>query len=280
MSTQNWFEKYWQWAISEVEFSKASWHGFNDSTSTNVLSLKLQDLCCPLFPVDPEPPKRISDERLHQLWQKYSKLDDPPTKEAVATLLSEISKSDLLSLFPEFDLIFVAKALALARVSRFSEAEEILESAFRKCRVRSALCNALGSIKLWQGETVAIGWFMQACLLGYETFLPYLQLSEAANTNGMVELGNRLLNASDIISSSMNRLSPESAMRYIAQKDSVGLHLALVRFLDFADRFLPPTDILPPLDDQRERSVWLILIRGDPYRPSPTKKILDRSFAH
>jgi len=235
----------------------------------------------PTFPVDPEPPKHIpDDDRLHQLWQRYIQLGDPPTTEDVASLLNEISKSDVLSLFPEFDLIYVAKALALARVSNFSEAEEILESAFRKCRFRSALCKALGDTKLWQGETVALGWYMQACLLGYDAYLPYLQLSEAARAFGMVELGNRLLNASDIIGESLHRLSPVSAQRIrsIVEKDPESLRFAIEKFLKFADCFLPPDDVLP-LPDNNEREVWFSFLKINPEGwLTPKTKILDRSF--
>jgi hypothetical protein len=193
--------------------------------------------------------------------------------------VEEISKSNLLALFPKFDLTYVAQALALARISRFSEAEVILGTAFLNCPVRSALCKALGDIKLWQENPVAFGWYMQACLLGYESYIPYLELSEAASAIGMVELGNRLLNASDILRTSMYRVSSKSATRFIARKDPKNLHAALEEFLNFANCFLPPADILPQSDESNERATWLILCKPNPEGwPTATEKILNRRF--
>jgi hypothetical protein len=280
-NAQDWFAKYWRWATSEVDAARAPWpepRGLPYPAS--VLTLKLQDLCSPIFPVDPEPPKRTWDERLNHIWDRYSRLGDPPSAKDVDSLLDEISRSEVLSLFPEFDLTYVAQALALARVSRFADAEDVLESAFRKCPVKSALCKALADTKLWYPQAVAFGWYMQSCLLGYESYLPYLQLSEAATAVGMVELGNRLLNASDIVGESMRRLSPAAVTRSLAQGVADRLRLAFEEFLQFADCFLPPADVLPPPDDQHEREVWFSILKMNPEgKPTPRSRVLGRAFA-
>jgi len=246
--------------------------------------LKLQDLCCPLFPVDPEPPKRLfSDDRLHQLWDRYAQLSDPPPAEEVNSFLYEISESNVLSLFPEFDLIYVAQAVALARVFRFADAEAVLENAFRKCPVKSALCKALGDTKLWQGDIVAFGWYMQSCLLGYESCLPYLQLAQAAKAIALQEISNCLLNATDIVGgTSMYRLSPPSAVwtTSIAKKDTKTLRDTFETFFRFANSFLPPSDMFPPDDEQKERAIQLILCSGDPEGSwgLAKKKVINRCF--
>lgn len=280
----NWYERYWNWVKAEVISPKVTWDKFDKPKIQNFLSLDLQDLCHPLFPVDPNPPKRDSyesDERLHKIWDRYNKIKDPVSTDDVASLLVEISKSNVLSIFPEFDLTYVAQALALARISRFGEAEASLETGFNNCAVKSALCKAMGDVKLWEQNPVAFGWYMQACLLGYESLLPYLELSEAANALGMTEIGIRLLNASDILSTSMLRKSPDSDTRFIARKDSKKLQFALEEFLRFADTFLPPDDILPPIEKSNERAQWLILCKGNPEGGSTAiDKILNRKFAH
>ena len=275
-------DKYRQWATSETERPEKPWPISKSllTGDTSILSLTVSELCCPLFPVDPPPPKRISDDRVHFVWDVFTKLPRHPDPREVKILLNNIDEVRVI--FPDVDLTYVAEAQAVARLSLFAQAEAVLEKALRICPVRSALCDAVGLTKLYQGEMVCFGWFMQACLLGYESYGPYLQLSEAAKALGMMELSNRLLNASDILSGgTIPRLrTPESTIS-IASESKRTLQVALETFLEFAHIFLPPIDVLPPPDSETERGQDIIIMRGWPEEQGkpilqPMRKILDR----
>jgi ankyrin repeat protein len=238
-----------------------------------LLSSDLEDLCAPILPVDPEPAKRrdkfTSCDSGHLVWDRYSRLDDPASKSEAESLIKYIEKENILVVLPQFDLMYVAKASALVALSRFSEAEVVIREGLQKCKVRSSLCMAFGEIKWMMFETVSMGWFMQACLIGYESWKPYLILSEAALNVGLKELSLRLLNAADLLNYHMIRFKEGSpwAIRTtaICQKDSLRIYSALKKFQRFADSFLPPVDFFPdPNCDNLDRNAEVIICSNFP----------------
>lgn len=230
-------------------------------------ALKLEDLCLPIFPADPDPPKRdssavTSSDLLHMIWDSYSSLGDPPDRTAADALIGLFSTSDVFSQFPDFDLAYVAYSGALAGVSRFEDAEAVLDEAFAKCQVRSTLCLAMAEVKWVQVDPVALGWFMQACLLGYESWKPYLVLANAARSVGLEDLAARLFNAVDVLDSSMRRFRPGSAWWHrnqkIAGKEITGVDTALRSFERLATFFLPPVTFFPS-EGHEGRADWVII---------------------
>lgn len=280
--SDEWFRKYWDWANTVTLPRSFQWHHDRQllMSDKGALSFGLLDLCFPIWQVD-RAPKPRADTRWHSLFQRYAELVDPPIPEEVDSLLSDIIKSGIIADFPDFDLTYMIQALALARTSRFTEAEAILEDALSRCPVKSALCKAVGDTKLWQNEVVSYGWYMQACLLGYDSYLPYLQLSYTSATIGKHDISIRLLNASDCLcGSKMFRLSPKSAQKTenVARKETDNMRKAFDIFLEFADFFLPPTDLLPkPNDEQRQVAMSILQINPEGM-PTPKMRIVDRSF--
>lgn len=275
-------DRFREWATSESERSEKPWPVSTAvlTRDESILSLGLPELCCPIFPVDPAPPKRVSDDGSYVMWEAFNKLPRYPDPTEAERLLHRVD--EVLAIFPELDLAYVAQAQALARLSLFTQAEAVVERALRICPVRSALCETTGLIKLYQGDAVCFGWFMQACLLGYESFGPYLELAEIARAVGMNELNERLLNACDILNKhSIVRLRRDESKNEIISKNREGLRAALGKFFGFACAFLPPSDVLPSPDNEKEREIELILDRGYPEeegrpRLEPMRKILDR----
>jgi hypothetical protein len=133
-------------------------------------------------------------------------------------------------------------------------------------------------MKLYQHDAACFGWFMQACLLGYESYGPYLELAEAAKAVGMMDLFERLLNACDILNNhSIVRLRADESKDAIISRDREGLRAALHIFLRFATAFLPPSDVLPPPDNEEQRWIELKLNTVNPDGElKPLMRILDR----
>jgi hypothetical protein len=270
--------EYLKWAKGEPQELPTSWKSYYPIQGcVDIGGLTLEELCSPIFEVDPLPPKRISDARLLDVWETYSKLPRQPDPHDVELLLQQIRK--LRPIFPAFDLIYVAQAGSLARLSRFAEAEALLAEGFCNCSVKSALCETMGDVYFWQGENRSFGWYMQACHLGYESFAPYLLLSEAAALLGLEEIRVRLLNAVDSISSSLPRLPASSSTVSVVSKDKPRLIQAFRKFLEYANVYLPPMDAFPPLEDEKQRSIEAILVRGNPDEPPPSFRICSRAFA-
>ncbi len=270
-----------EWAKGEPRELSVSWQSYRPMQSpVDVRRLTLEELCCPMFEVDPPPPKRISDDQLHDAWDKYSKLPRNPDPRNVEALLDQTK--ELLTVFPTFDLTYVARAGTLARLSLFVDAEDVLADGFRNCSVRSALCASMGYVYALQGEHRAFGWHMQACHLGYEEYIPYLVLSEAAGAVGLKELRTRLLNAVDCISSSMPRLGAShsaNSVASVALKNKELLIRAFSIFTKYADVYLPPVDAFPPVEDEHQRSIEAILVRGNPDGSRPSLRVCSRAFA-
>jgi|GEM_PF-3463598 len=268
--------KYMEWARGEPRELPVSWKSYRPIQGyVDVGGLTLEELCCPIFEVDPPPPKRIKDDRLLEAWERYSKLPRQSDRMIVEPLLQQTRK--LLPIFPGSDLIYVAQAGTLARLSRFAEAEALLADGFRNCSVKSALCETMGDVCFWQGKPCSFGWYMQACHLGYESFAPYLLLSEAAALLGLTEIRIRLLNAVDSISSSLPRLPASNSTASVVSKDKLPLIQAFQKFLEYADVYLPSVDFFP--EDEKQRSIEAILARGDPDGPPPSFRVSSRTFA-
>ncbi len=269
---------YMEWAKGAPRELPASWKTYQAiQGDVNFGGLALMDLCAPLFEVDPPAPKRIPDARLLAAWQAYNQLPRQPDPHAVELLLQQTRT--LLPLFPGFDLLYVAQAGALARLSRFAEAEALLAEGLRACTLRSALCVGMGDVRFAQGDPCSLGWYMQACHLGYESLMPYLLLSEAAASLDLATLRARLLNAVDSLSSSLPRLPASHPMASVVSKDRQRLIQAFEKFLEYADPYLPPADAFSDPADMKQRSIEVLLLRGNPEGPPPAFRICDRAFA-
>ena len=166
------------------------------------------------------------------------------------------------------DESYVAEARSLMSNRQWKEATDAVQRGLQSCTRKDRLCELMANIRMNERNSVAIGWYMQACVLASPSWVPYLLVAYAAGPVGMEKLAWRCLNACDVIDTGMKRIDAlETDIRTIAAAANQSELLAAMKSFEVAmDPYLPPPDAIP--HDQESRAVALLQnTTGDPNEP-------------
>ncbi len=223
-------------------------------TQENMLifdKLTLIDLCEPLFSFVQTDFGDVKPEDAHYslaLMRSQGKIDFyNPTNE----YLKQVKK--LIKQHPDLYSPYWWLAEYYTVKNRFTDAIEIISNGLSRASIKSFLAFAMGWINLKRSNPIAIGWYMQSCLLATEQVLPYLLTAIAASEVGNEKLYWRLFNAKDVVMNGMKR-SPndeEKIKELILKIDKKELSLALDRFETNLDYYLPKENDIPKSLDSR-----------------------------
>lgn len=173
------------------------------------------------------------------------------------------------------DETFFTEAHTLMSSRRFPEAAAIISDGLCRCHRKDMLCLLMGNVKLAERDPIAVGWYMQACLLASPDWVPYLMTSYAAEALGIPRLARRCLNACDVINRRMARL-PESEKiipDLLEKADRSAFRLAMRNFETAMDPYLPASDALPaPTDSNRQIALYQNVM-NDPSQPPNNLRI-------
>ena len=137
------------------------------------------------------------------------------------------------------------------------------------------LCLLMGNVRLAERDPIAVGWYMQACLLASPDWVPYLMASYAAEALGVPRLARRCLNACDVINRHMPRL-PESEKiipDLLEKADRSAFRLAMRNFETAMDPYLPAPDALPPPMSSERQIALYQNVMNDPSQPPNSLRI-------
>jgi hypothetical protein len=108
-------------------------------------------------------------------------------------------------------------------------------------------------------------WWIQSCLAGNESYMPYLYLSYASGFLNHKILSMRLLAAADIVASTTYRFNSDNELwkiKELTNKDPEGLNNVFKIFEREMDKYLPSPEFLPVNED--ERSLFMNVDLFDP----------------
>ncbi len=157
------------------------------------------------------------------------------------------------------------QAYSLMQNKRWGEARKIIQDGLQTCKRKDRLCDLIANIYHIEKNPLAIGWYMQSCVLGSPSWVPYLLVSYAARALGLDDIAWRCLNACDVIETGMKRIDKlETDIADLVKNfDQSQLLVAMKNFEKAMCPYLPSSDELP--HDQVKRSIFLGQnITGDP----------------
>lgn len=156
----------------------------------------------------------------------------------------------------------------------YDKALQVIAQNLPRCDRKDRLCELLANIYLNRMNPISIGWYMQSCVLGSRSWVPYLMVSYAARTLSLDDIAWRCLNACDVLDTGMKRIDKlEIDIAYLAQNANRSeLISALRNFVKVLDPYLPAENEIP--HDQMERATFLLQnLTGDQEMP-PLKQML------
>lgn len=159
------------------------------------------------------------------------------------------------SFYLDLPVIYVWNAYVWAWLGSYDSAYISISSGLLRCADKAELCYEMGKLQSEQNRTSAFGWWMQACMLAYDTPHPYLYLATAAAETGLTDLELRLLNLCDA-HWVMLRLPTDDdvKMRDLARKNTKKTKESLENFGRYMTPFLPAADLLPSPKDNLGRA--------------------------
>lgn len=173
------------------------------------------------------------------------------------------------------DQTLVTEAYSLMSSHRFTEAAALISDGLIRCQRKDKLCLLMGNTRLAERDPIAVGWYMQACLLASPEWVPYLMVSYAAEALDLPRLARRCLNACDVIDYHMKRL-PGSArilLDLLEKADQSAFRLAMRNFETVMDAYLPAWDALPaPAESDRQIALFQNVM-NDPSQPPNSLRI-------
>ena len=231
----------------------------------------LLDLSEPLFPIVPTDFGEVKPEDAHYsiaLMRSQGEIDFYNPSIEYLNQVKELIKehSDLYSPYWWLAEYYTIK-------NRYNDAIEIINAGLLNAGIKSFLAFAMGWINLKQSNPIAIGWYMQSCLLATEQVLPYLLTGIVAYEVGNENLYWRLFNAKDIVMVGMKRSPNDEAKikELILKTNKEELSLALNRFEKNMDNYLPNEEDISKSPDSR--SIFLNK-EWDNYVEKARKKLL------
>lgn len=165
-----------------------------------------------------------------------------------------LKKLPLIEKYNDFDIIYIWTSKSHSALGDKKRAEKILIDGLKKCKRVSILLSELGNLYYEKMNYLAFAWWIQSCIAGNESYMPYLYLSYAAGFLNKKELSLRLLAAADIVALTTYRFNSNDEIwkiKDLANKNSDGLIKALKAFENEMDKYLPPLDFFPENDDER-----------------------------
>jgi hypothetical protein len=225
------------------------------ATVQDIERLKLMELADPFFPYI------LPNDRLTEV-----PTDSPlyPAITARNEFPNKLSPSDYFNILnnallscPKEDLPYYWIAELYLIQDRYEEAKRWALEGLTKAHECERLAFITGSIYLRMMNPIAIGWFIQSCLLGTFEFIPYLFCSHCADVVGLKALSRKLLNASDAISP--GRRVPDAEFQVISLAKGIThsqLLQAMTKFDASIQNYLPAADVFPDNPDQRDVYVW------------------------
>jgi len=208
----------------------------------DVENISIIDLCAPLFQVVPTPFYLEEDSPLKHIWDMRMNIDfdyqnpSPKYKAVLEKLIKKYSHEEKL---------YYWLAEPYIERGQYKKAMDIIKDGFSKVDNRCLLANTMGNIYLLQSNPIAIGWYMQSCLLATIQFLTYKYCAVVAKEIGNENLYWRLRNAGDVIDT---KFSPdnEEKIRILTHLANKGeLTRALKIFETNMDEFLPKAEDIP-----------------------------------
>ncbi|MHC1774289.1 MAG: hypothetical protein AB9834_02630 [Lentimicrobium sp.] len=206
--------------------------------------------------------KKIYDLFVEAQQLYYSKNDNSIFK-TFLTKLPQIEK------YNDFDIIYTWTAKSLAATGYKKQAENILIDGLNKCKRVSIILSELGNLYYENKNYIAFAWWIQSCIAGNESYMPYLYLSYAASFLNEKNLSLRLLAAADVVASTTYRFNSDDdiwKIKELVNKNPDGLNKAFKEFKNEMDKYLPPSDFLPENDDERS-----LFINVDLFDPDKSK---------
>ncbi|OHE24606.1 MAG: hypothetical protein A2X92_04275 [Syntrophus sp. GWC2_56_31] len=168
----------------------------------------------------------------------------------------------------------VKQAYSLMQNKRWGEARKIIQNGLQTCNRKDRLCELIANIYLNEKNPLAIGWYMQSCVIGSPSWVPYLMVSYAARALGLDDIAWRCLNACDVIDTGMKRIDnlEIDIADLVRNSNRSEIISSLINFERILDPYLPAANEIP--HDQSEREIFTSLnLTGDPEKP-PLKQML------
>jgi len=163
-----------------------------------------------------------------------------------------LKKLPPISKFHDFDVVYIWTAKTYVALENTKKAKEILYSGLEHSKRLFFIMEELGEIYFKEGNFLSIGWWMKSCIIGTESYMPYLYLSYAAKFHDKDELSKRLLAAADVISwRTKHRFKTNdiiSRIYEVLRKNDNETKAAFETFENKIKNYLPPTDLLPDDD--------------------------------
>ena len=152
----------------------------------------------------------------------------------------------------------VKQAYSLMQNRRWGEARKIIQDGLQTCNRKDRLCELIANIYLNEKNPLGIGWYMQSCIIGSPSWVPYLLVSYAAFALGLDDIGWRCLNACDVIDTGMKRIDnlETDITTLVKNSDRSQLRAAMTNFDKSMDPYLPSANELP--HDQMKRDIFLL----------------------
>lgn len=220
----------------------------------NVDNLSIFDLSEPLFPVVPTPFYLEEDSPLNPIYDMRggAGIDlHNPSREYLVKI------EELIKEYPHHNLPYYWLAEPYIVQSQYKKAAEIIKEGFLKVANRSLLAFTMGTINLRQSNPIAIGWYMQSCLLATNEFIPYILCAVVAQIIGDDRLYWRLLNAGDVIEIGKRVPADEEKIKILTrQANNEELSQALKRFESNMNGFLPKDTDIPKDSMSRDVFLW------------------------
>jgi ankyrin repeat protein len=196
--------------------------------------------------------KSINDLLIEAQMSYY----DYQNNEKYKTLLNKLPP---ISKFHDFDIIYIWTAKTYVALENVRRAKEILFSGLEHSKRLFYIMEELANTYFEEDNYLSFGWWMQSCIIGTDSYMPYLYLSYAAMFLEKDELSKRLLAASDIISmGSMYRFNSNDIISGIYEVFNINKNEITIAFETFENkmnRYLPSSGFLP--DDDDDRSLFL-----------------------
>lgn len=218
--------------------------------------LSLLDLSKPLFPIvayaDLERGKENSP------LSPLLKMRASPTFDSRNPSQEFLNEAErLIRHYPQFDIPYYWLASYYILLGQYAKAEALLQYGMDNVSNRSLLATVMGTLELRQSRPVAIGWFMQACLLATIEFMPYRLCAVVAEAVGDEVLYWRLRNAAEIMSTKYSPSDENEIRNLVGLADKDELLQALRIFESNIRDFLPGDSDIPK--QKQKRDVFLAI---------------------
>ena len=216
--------------------------------------LSLLDLGKPLFPIVAY--TDLEREKENSPLSPLLKMRASPTFDSRKPSQEFLNEAErLIRHYPQFDIPYYWLASYYIVLGQYAKAEALLQYGMNNVSNRSLLATVTGTLELRQSRPIAIGWFMQACLLATIEFMPYRLCAVVAEAVGNEAFYWRLRNAAEIMSTKYSPSDENEITNLVGLADKEELLQALKIFESNMQDFLPGDSDIPK--EKKKREVFL-----------------------